>query len=276
MEQISNISEAKKFNAKRLPIIEFAFEDMRILKQIQKIIKPKQGAAAAQADNQSTDVLGKLAAKAGHTTKIGKDTTDEDLEGEIEKRKRREELQKKKKEFENDKQVIKLRMEEYQQTPAKATKEAVMHLMKLARSHRGLKQRIKKKFPDFFKDEPEQDPVFVSKNGLKKNSNQGKDKQNGSESRSGSQKPQKQRGEGPLDKRKPDFSARKQEAEFLKKEEQKLMNQSKNKRKQFDRKNDSKDRLDVAYLTDLDVGRPVHTPSDEQAEVDKLTELSSA
>lgn len=246
LEQVAELSEAKKFNAKRLPIIEFAFEDIRVLKQIQKIIKPKQGVAETKADGETTDVFAKVAEKAGKSNKIGKDTTDKDLETEIEKRKRKEELQKKKKEFENDKKVIKVRLEEYAKTPAKATKEAVMGLMKLARSHRGLKQRIKKKFPDFFKDEPQDDGVFVSKKGPNRDASQSKQGQNRRDSRSDSQKPRGRPGDEALGKRRPDFGQKKLEDQMLRKEEQKVLNHQKNKKKLMDRKFDQKDRLDVS------------------------------
>lgn len=243
---MAQLSEAKKFNAKRLPIIEFAFEDIRILKQIQKIIKPKQGVAETKADGETTDVFAKVAEKAGKNNKIGKDTTDKDLETEIEKRKRKDELHQKKKDFENDKKIIKVRLDEYTLNPAKATKEAVLGLLKLARSHRGLKQRIKKKFPAFFKDEPKEDAVIAEKKNFKRDASQSKQGQNGRDSRSGSEKPRGRTGDEALGKRRPDFAQKKLEDQMLKKEEQKLMNHQKNKKKLAARKFDQKDSLDVS------------------------------
>jgi hypothetical protein len=60
---------------------------------------------------------------------------------------------------------IRVKLDEMGQNPALATRQAVAELVKLARKNRGLKQRIKKRFPQFFSEQQPEDsrPKSASK-----------------------------------------------------------------------------------------------------------------
>lgn len=125
MKEVTDHSKARKFNHKRWPIIEFAFEDFRIASKIRDAAKKQM---------------------------VKKVEGDQELEQKVDKVQRKEQKEKEKLVHENDKKFVKVRLAELLEDPGKATKDKVTELVRLAKKNRGLKQRIKKKFPQFFSE----------------------------------------------------------------------------------------------------------------------------
>lgn len=91
--------------------------------------------------------------KAAATKRPVEASGDKELTDKIDSIKRKEDRQKEKLSYDNDKRYVKVKLEELKDNPALATKEAVISLVKLAKKNRGLKQKIKKRFSQFFVDE---------------------------------------------------------------------------------------------------------------------------
>lgn len=126
MKEISEHATARRFNHKRWPIIEFAFEDIRIASKI-------RNAAIRQQTKKAEG--------------------DKELEDKVDKVQQKEQKQRDKLLHENDKKYVKVKLGELVADPSLATKDKVTELIRLAKKNRGLKQRIKKKFSQFFTDE---------------------------------------------------------------------------------------------------------------------------
>lgn len=193
LEEVAEPSRARKFNQKRWPIIEFAFEDIRVVKKIDKIRQPQKAKTAEK------PISGE----------------GEDLESKVDKLREKEKKQKEKSLLDQDRKYVKLKLSEMSEDASKATKEAVLNLVKLAKKNRGLKQRIKKKYPQYFLEE--------TQNAKPVDANKRQDSQ--------IKKPK----ETNLKKRKPDP---------LRKEEDKIERQIKQKKKKRENQTDQ-DRLDV-------------------------------
>lgn len=204
---MTETQKARKFNPKRWPIIEFAFEDIQILKKINKIRQPSQ--------------------KKEFKPPVGQEAIDkrngEDLEAKVRRLQDKEQNQKAKTQAQNDKLYVKLKIQEYTETPAQATKDNVVKLLKMAHG-RGLKQRIKKRFPQHFVEErSESAPPAISQKKAKPE-------------RAGSQEQKREN----LTKRPPNL---------VRQEEDKILKQIKQRKKQKLRKQetDEVDKLEEQY-----------------------------
>lgn len=125
MTEIVQPSNARKFNQKRWPIIEYAFEDIRVYKKIHAVKEKRQG----------------------------EQQEEKELANKIENIQKKELKQKEKLTVQNDKRYVKVKLEEMKENPALATKAAVLDLVKMVKKNRGLKQKIKKRYSQFFEDE---------------------------------------------------------------------------------------------------------------------------
>lgn len=189
---------------------------MRILKKINNIRQPNKSET-----QKGTSIR-------GQPTEGQKDL---DLEQQVERIRKKEKLVQEKKANENDKMLVKLKLEEYTNDPKLATKESVMKLINMCKN-RGMKQRIKKRFPRLFKtaDRSNSAPVKSTSSFKRDDKSDGtkqpKDKQSG------------------LGKRPPNP---------IRVEEDKILKQIKQKKKSKARREDT-DRLDVLetqYKTQL-------------------------
>lgn len=194
LEEIVSPQLARKFNQKRWPIIEYAFEDMRILSKINSIRAPKPRPE----------------------TSIKDKPTERDLEKKVELIKKKETKAKEKLSGQNDKALVRLRLQEYSADKDNAKKEDILKIFGLAKKNRGLRQKIKKRFPQFFEQEEAAPAPAEKKKGEKKG---------------GEKKEKKQ-----LEKREPDVT---------RKEEDKILRQIQKKKKAKELRAEAEDPLEV-------------------------------